>query len=153
MRRLAMSILLGWMLAGTVADAQPELNLSKVSQDWAHNWQAKDLDATLALYCDDAVFMDADGSRIAGKANLKKFFATVLAQYTTRPTLQSVRSEASGAIGYDWGDYDEVITSQAHPDSVIKSSGAYVVILRRVSGRWLIAAQTWTGNAPVPVKR
>jgi uncharacterized protein (TIGR02246 family) len=140
-------------LAMTPAKAGSVGSLAQPSQDWARCWQARDLEATLALYTDDAVFMDAGGSRIAGKPALRKFFAVVLSQYRARPTMHSVESEASGDLGYDWGDYSEVVTPLAKPDGAIQTHGTYLVILKRVAGRWLIAEQMWTGNVPVPVKR
>ena len=127
--------------------------LAEVSQSWARHWEAKNLDAVLSLYADDAVFMDATGSRVSGKAQLRTFFASVLKQYSAHPTLRSVRSSSSGALGYDWGDYREIVVPVGHPDRAIKTSGTYLVILRNIAGRWLIADQMWTGNEPVPVKR
>jgi uncharacterized protein (TIGR02246 family) len=127
--------------------------LAQVSLDWAHDWQAKNLDATLALYTDDAVFMDATGSRVSGKPALRKFFATVLAQYSAHPTMHSVNSGSSGDLGYDWGDYWEIVIPVGKAVEAIETKGTYLVILRKVSGHWLIASQMWTGSVPVPVKR
>jgi ketosteroid isomerase-like protein len=128
-------------------------SLAKVSLDWAHAWQAKKLDATLALYAGDAVFMDANGSRVTGKPALRSFFATVLAQYSAQPTMHSVSNGSSGDLGYDWGDYTETVVPVADPSHAIQTKGTYLVILKRISGHWLIASQMWTGNVPVPVKR
>lgn len=127
--------------------------LAQVSQDWARDWQAKKLDAVLALYTDDAVFLDAGGSEVAGKPALRKFFAGVLAMYGARPLMRSTASASSGDLGYDSGDYSETITPVAKPGSAIATHGSYLVILRRVDGHWLIARQMWTGNVPVPVKQ
>ena len=144
-------------LAGAVASSGvPAAQIDplvQVSVDWARNWQAKKLDDVLALYADDAVFMDADGSRISGKPALRKFFAGVLQQYSAHPSLNSVGNASDGALGYDWGDYSEIVESVAKPVHAIKAQGTYLVILRKTGGRWLIANQMWTGNVPVPVKR
>jgi uncharacterized protein (TIGR02246 family) len=133
--------------------AYPPRELTQPSQDWARDWQSKNLDATLALYTDDAVFLDADGSHVDGKPALRKFFATVLRQYSAKPVLRSVGNAMSGDLAYDWGEYSEIVTPVAKPDAAIKTHGTYLVVLRRVSGRWLIAKQMWTGSAPVPVKK
>jgi uncharacterized protein (TIGR02246 family) len=146
-------VALGLTIGAAQAQAPAGTDLAKVSQDWAQNWEARNLDATLALYADDAVFMDATGSRISGKAALRKFFATVLSQYSAHPALHSVNSTSSGDLGYDWGDYSETVVPVAHPASAIRTSGTYLVLLRKIAGRWLIAAQMWTGNTPVPVKQ
>jgi uncharacterized protein (TIGR02246 family) len=123
------------------------------SKSWAVFWQNKDLERVLSLYTDDAVFMDADGSRVSGKPALRKFFSAVLKQYSAQPLLRSVAHASSGDLGYDWGDYDEVVSPMSNPSNAIETHGTYLVILKRVSGRWLIASQMWTGNVPVPVKR
>jgi uncharacterized protein (TIGR02246 family) len=144
-------------LAGALASsgyAAEQINpLAQVSVEWARDWQAKKLDDVLSLYADDAVFMDADGSRVSGKAALRKFFAGVLQQYTAHLSLHSVDNASDGALGYDWGDYSEIVESVAKPVHAIKTRGTYLVILRKAGGRWLIAEQMWTGNVPVPVKK
>jgi uncharacterized protein (TIGR02246 family) len=142
------------LIASAVGGQEPRASaLAEVSQNWSRDWEARDIDAVLALYTDDAVFMDATGSRVSGKAQLRTFFATVLKQYSAHPVLRSVRSSSSGALGYDWGDYREVVVPVTHPEKAIRTSGTYLVILRNVSGRWLIANQMWTGNEPVPVRK
>ena len=152
LRKIALALVLAAVAAAT-AHAQSAPDLAQVSQDWARAWQAKNLAATLRLYADDAVFMDPSGLRVSGKPGLRRFFETVLAQYSAHPQLHSVRSGRSGDLGYDWGDYTETLTPHLHPDQAIKASGTYLVILRREYGRWVIADQVWTGNVPVPVKR
>jgi len=140
----------GRLESATTSASDP---LAQVSQDWARDWQAKKLDAVLALYTQDAVFMVGDGSRVSGQPALKLFFANVLKQYSAIPRLRSVGNSASGDLAYDWGDYSETVTPVADPAAAIETHGTYLVILRRVQGRWRIAEQMWTGDKPVPVKR
>jgi len=151
--RIALPACVAATLIAFGAAAEEPRTLADISQRWAQAWEAKNLDAVLSLYTDDAVFMDATGSRISGKAQLRTFFAAVLKQYSAHPVLRSVRSSNSGTLGYDWGDYREIVVPVDHPDKAIKTSGTYLVILRNVSGRWLIASQMWTGSVPVPVRR
>ena len=154
LRTLMPACIAATLLASGVGGEEPHISrLAEVSQNWARNWEARNLDAVLSLYTSDAVFMDSTGSRVSGKVDLRRFFATVLKQYSAHPVLHSIRSSSSGALGYDWGDYREVVVPAGHPDRAIKTSGTYLVILRNVSGRWLIANQMWTGNKPVPVKK
>ena len=127
--------------------------LAGPSISWAFDWERKDLEGVLALYTDDAVFMDATGARIAGKPALRKFFAAVLRQYTAHPTMHSVAAYSVGDLADEWGDYSEVVVPVAKPDAAIKTQGTYLVILHKVGSHWLIANQMWTGNVPVPVKR
>jgi uncharacterized protein (TIGR02246 family) len=136
-----------------IAQAERSDALAQASLDWARSWQAKQLEPVLSLYTEDAVFMDSNGSRVAGKSALRKFFATVLEQYSAHPSLRSVNNGSSGDLGYDWGDYTETVVPVAKPTNAIQTSGTYLVILRKVSSRWLIASQMWTGSVPVPVKK
>jgi ketosteroid isomerase-like protein len=154
-RRIALTFFLTAIAASLSVDAHATSSnsLAQVSADWSRDWQAKNLEAVLSLYAEDAVFMDADGSRVAGKPALRKFFESVLKQYSAQPSLHSVDNSSSGDLGYDWGDYSEVVTPVATPDRAIRTSGTYLVILKKVAGHWLIAEQMWTGNVPVPVKR
>jgi uncharacterized protein (TIGR02246 family) len=151
--RLIVSVFAFVGVATLSAAPAPANPLTLPTENWADNWEHKNLDAVLALYADDAVFMDATGARIAGKPALRKFFATVLQQYTAHPTMHSVAAYSAGDLGYEWGDYSEVVVPVAKPDAAIKAQGTYLVILRKIGGHWLIANQMWTGNVPVPVKQ
>ena len=126
------------------AGAEP----SGVAGAWSQAWQAKRLDAVMQLYSDDAIFMDPSGVRISGRAQLRSFFAGVLARYTAYPSLHSVRSVSSGDLGYDSGDYTEVLQPVASPGGSIRTHGSYLFILRKLSGRWLITTQMWTAAPP-----
>jgi ketosteroid isomerase-like protein len=155
MLKIIAGILVVFGMAASTVDAQPTAGneLAQVGVDWARDWEAKELGSVLSLYTDDAVFMDANGSRVTGKAALQKFFATVLRQYSAHPSLRSVKNGSSGDLGYDWGDYTETVVPVADPAHAIRTAGTYLVILQNVSGHWLIAEQMWTGSVPVPVKK
>lgn len=149
--RFAGFVLVAGMLA-MPAMAQSQNELAQVSQDWARNWRAKELFPTLSLYTDDAVVMDADGSRVSGKPALRQYFKLLLRHESAEPTLHSVSSGSSGDLGYDWGDYSETVRPIGDPRPPFETHGTYLVILRRVDGHWLIANQMWTASVPVPVK-
>lgn len=155
MQKIIVGTLVAFGMSASPVAAQPTAGneLAQVSAAWAREWEAKNLESVLSLYTDDAVFMDATGSRVMGKAALQRFFATVLHQYTAHPMLRSVKNGSSGDLGYDWGDYTETVVPVADPAHAIKTQGTYLLILREVGKRWLIADQMWTGNVPVPVKR
>jgi uncharacterized protein (TIGR02246 family) len=144
----------GLFLSGVApAGAASIPELAALTQSWAREWQARHLDAVLELYAPDAVFINADGSRVAGKPALRQFFKTVLEQYKAEPTVASVTSEEAGDLGTDWGGYHEVVTPIGKAGNPIETHGTYLVIARRSGGRWLIEDQMWTGSTPVPVKR
>jgi len=152
-RTIATAFIAAMIAVPATAQTAATSSLAVPSEEWAHRWQSKDLEAVLALYTDDAVFVNADGSRVTGKPALRKFFASVLKQYSAKPSLHSVDNASSGNLGYDWGDYTEIVSPVAKRSNPIRTGGTYLVILRRVSGHWLIAEQMWTGSTPVPIGR
>jgi uncharacterized protein (TIGR02246 family) len=119
-----------------------------VSEEWAEHWSAKNLDAVVALYADDAVFLPSTGSRVTGRAAIRELFAKALVASTTRLRVQSKTTGQSGDLAYDSGEYEEKATS----GGVTRTGhGNYLVILRRVgAGRWLIVEHMWT-DAPATV--
>jgi len=90
------------------------------------------------LYADDAVIHPANESPVRGRANLDRYFT---ANYTepvneTLTTVAIVISEA-GDMAYEIGR-----TMSA------TGVGKYLTIYRKVNGRWLIAADTWSHDTP-----
>jgi uncharacterized protein (TIGR02246 family) len=116
--------------------------VAQVSERWAKEWSAKNLEGVVGLYADDAVFLPSTGSRVAGKAAIRALFDQALATNTPDLHVKSRSSEQSGNLAYDSGEYDETIESAGAKRS---SHGSYLVVLRRGDkGDWLIVAHMWT---------
>ena len=139
-------------LAPVSAYSKEGVEPSQIAGAWSQAWEAKRLDAVMQLYSNDATFMDPSGVRVTGRAELRTFFAGVLARYNAHPSLHSVRSASSGDLGYDSGDYTEVLQPVAMPGGSIRTHGSYLFILQKLSGRWLITTQMWTAAPPSLVK-
>lgn len=118
----------------------------EVSQLWARSWSAKDLEGTLALYADDAVFLPSIGGRVVGRAAIRTLFAQALA--VTMPTLRLTSKESglSDELAFDSGEYEETLVSQ---DGSREIRGSYLVVLRRDGrGAWRIVQHMWTDVRP-----
>ena len=121
-----------------------------VSTEWAADWSAKKLDATLALYAPAPVFLPTVGPRWAGLSVLRTNFAGLLANYNPHITLHSLKAETSGDLAYDDGVYEETITSMKD-GKVIAARGSYLFVFRRDKhGRWKIQEQTFSSYDPPP---
>ena len=116
-------------------------SISKPSQLWAREWSAKNLDALMDLYADDAVFLTATGSRTTGKAAIRELFKQALAGSGSQLKVYSRSTEESGNLAYDSGEYDEVSTINGVTK---KGAGNYLVVLRRDGNRWRIVQHMWT---------
>jgi len=116
-------------------------SINKVSHLWAREWGAKNLEALMDLYADDAVFMTATGSRTTGRQAIRELFKQALASSGSQLSIHSRETEASGNLAYDSGEYDETSTANG-----VKKSGRgnYLVVLRRDKNRWRIVQHMWT---------
>jgi uncharacterized protein (TIGR02246 family) len=121
--------------------------IAQVSEQWAKHWSAKNLEAVVALYADDAVFLPSNGSRFTGRAAIRDLFAKALASYTPELQVHSKVTGQSGDLAYDSGEYEEMSTS----GGVARTGrGNYLVVLRRdAEKRWRIVEHMWT-DAPAP---
>lgn len=123
--------------------------LAKISEQWAKEWSARNLDAVIALYAEDAVFLTATGSRTTGRAAIRELFEKALAANTSDLHVQSKVTEQSGNLAYDSGEYEETTTSGGVKR---KCRGNYLVVLRRDGKKqWRIVEHMWT-DVPATVE-
>jgi uncharacterized protein (TIGR02246 family) len=122
---------------------RPSMNpVALISEQWAREWSAGNLDALMALYAEDAVFLTATGSRTTGRVAIRELFEKAFAASTSDLHVQSKVTEQSGQLAYDSGQYEETTTTGGLKRS---GRGNYLVVLRR-DGRkqWRIAQHMWT---------
>ena len=137
-------------IAATASDTSADAAaVAALSARWAKLWSAKDLDGTVALYAEDAVFCPSTGTRVAGRDRIRALFAEALAVVTPSLTVRSTRAEVSGDLACDIGEYEETIVANGKTHT---GRGSYLLVARRdAASRWLIVAQMWT-DVPVAGK-
>ena len=116
-------------------------SVAGISEQWAKEWSAGNLDALMALYAEDAVFLTATGSRSTGRAAIPELFQKALAANRSDLHVQSKMTEQSGKLAYDSGQYEETTTTAG-----VKRSGRgnYLVVLRRDrKEQWQIVQHMW----------
>jgi uncharacterized protein (TIGR02246 family) len=145
-------VLIAFLPIGAQAAPTPA-PVAQLAQDWARHWRSKDLEDVLALYAPDAVWVSGDGRRVTGATELHEFFASVLKGYSAKIDMRSVNGGSSGDLGYDSGDYSELITPVAAAADKIAVHGAWLIVARRIDGHWRIAEQFWTQSTPVHISR
>jgi uncharacterized protein (TIGR02246 family) len=116
--------------------------VAQISAQWAKEWSAKNLEALIALYADDAVFLPATGTRVTGRAAIRDLFEKALAGNPSELHLQSRVAEQSGNLAYDSGDYEEKTVSGGITRS---GRGNYLAVFRRDGkNQWRIVEHMWT---------
>jgi uncharacterized protein (TIGR02246 family) len=137
-------------LAFIIAAATGSLaaDVTSLSNAWAAAWNAKDIDAIVQLYAPEPVFLANSGERLSGIDEIRTNFAMGLSEFTPKLTLHSKTSAASGALAYDSGTYDEIITP-VRGGGVSAVRGNYLFVFQRQkNGEWKILEQTFTQFDP-----
>lgn len=138
-----MRILLVIMLVlPQVSTADP---IAKLRQKWAHDLQEKRLEASIALYAQDAVFIQPDGTRVKGLVAIRRLYEKVTSTFDSSLNFSSERVEISRDLAYDSGTYTETLVMRATHKSIL-NKGSYLTIYRKgKDGNWKIVEQMWAG--------
>ena len=103
-------------------------------QHWMRSIRARDLDAILDLYADDATYMPPGKPAFSGKQALREIWASYLqrdgfvANY-----FPTIHLSAAGDMAYDIGRYQISMKKEGRP---VAFEGKYVVVWRLEDGRW-----------------
>jgi uncharacterized protein (TIGR02246 family) len=98
-----------------------------------------DVEAILAHYADDAVFMPADLPSVSGQDHLRAAYARTLARVRILPGGQSVAEDVITLGEFAWVRTDSRAVA-ADPRTGEQADGHFreVFLMRRVSGDWKI---------------
>lgn len=117
-----------------MAERPPE----SAHDDFKHAFLARDLDALVALYEDDATFVNADGSTVQGKAAIREALAGFLAALGADGTMSletryAVRHGDLALLSNAW----HLRGSGADGQPVDLHGLTTEVVRRQADGRWL----------------
>jgi uncharacterized protein (TIGR02246 family) len=130
-------------LALAAGMAVPSPDFSALRNAWAQTIRAKQLDASVALYAPDGVFVLQNGTRFKGRAAIRSLYIGAMKMYDSNMTFKPLASYTSGDLAYDSGRWSEILTLRAS-GKIRKTTGSYMTVYRYENGRWLIIEQVWT---------
>ena len=133
------------LLAGPASAATP----SALSAQWAADWSAKKLDAVMAGYAPQPVFLPTIGPRWVGAAAIRKNCAGLLATYNPHIVLRSLETQASGDLAYDSGTYDETLLPVKGGKPIAAKGGYLFMFQKQTNGDWKILEQTFSSFDPI----
>ena len=114
---------------------------------------AKDTNAVVALYADDAQLLAPNRPRAEGTDAIRQVWAALFRMPGAQLTLTSDRrivSEAGDLVA-DVGIYEFKVTGPKQKP--LLDVGKYVTVLQRVNGQWKIQVETWNSDsAPAPAR-
>ena len=102
---------------------------------WNSDFKAKNLEALLGHYSDDAFFV-APGVQAEGSTAIRKVYADALADHYFSVELAADKVEASGDLAYARGHFTEKHEDQKTA-KIITESGSYLTIYKKqADGSW-----------------
>lgn len=127
-------------------------SISGIASSYVEAYMAKDLDAVVASYTDDAVEMPPDSPENVGMMAINDFYDRAFEIYDDmgQLTLTSQEIEGMDGLAYDRGTWSwtGVMPEMTDTTTVI---GKYLVIARRQeSGVWLWTRMIWNEDQESP---
>jgi uncharacterized protein (TIGR02246 family) len=137
--------------SSSLADSRPFLNVDSLirnlDQDFVTSFNTGNYDQVAALFAQDGAFMAPHHDPAYGPKAVERLLRQFAESGYEDLRLETIRVEASGDLAMEIGRYSVGIRK---PDgTIIADRGKYVKAWRRL-GVWLIVADCWSSNLPVP---
>ncbi len=137
----------------TVDAATVRTEIETINDRFEQALVAHDAATVATFYTDDAVALPAGAPRAQGRAAIEDMFAEWFEQAPapesfTLTTDDLVLAE-SGEVAYEIGTYQVRGTSPA--GETYDETGKYLVVWEDVNGEWKVAADSWSGDAPMHI--
>jgi len=102
---------------------------TQIRQEFLRAYNAKDMDAVVALYAEDATLV-SDGGTFRGRAEIRKWVKAGVDQGSTLVIEPSVE-KSSGTLAYGTGRTRRLVGSVVH-------LGQYLIVMEKIGGEWKI---------------
>jgi len=137
--------------SSSLADSRPFLNVDSLirnlGQDFVTSFNTGNYDQVAALFAQDGTFMSPHHDPAYGPKAVERLLRQFAESGYEDLRLETIRVEASGDLAMEIGRYSVGIRK---PDgTILADRGKYVKAWRRL-GAWLIRADCWSSNLPVP---
>lgn len=144
---LALTLFACQPAAAPLSDAEVAA-VRAASDAWEENARASDWDAVTALYTEDATLMPPNTESVQGRAAIQAFWEAFPPASELELTSEEV--DGRGDLAFERGSYSLTLMIEGMSEPV-PDSGKYIVILRRqADGSWLIAADIFNSDLPLP---
>jgi len=139
MKMLAFALSLIFSLAAWAQQSRNEPG-AQIRQEFLRAYNAKDVDAVVALYAEDATLV-SDGGTFHGRNEIRKWVQSGLDQGSRLEAIEPGLEKSSGALAYGTGRSRRIAGSELH-------LGQYLIVMEKISDEWKIV-QHFSVNAAV----
>lgn len=120
--------------------------IRKTGDEWAHHWNAGDLERVVAAYATDAVYLPPHHEAVHGRDAIRGYLQGPLHHGVTGLGFEVTYIKQQGDVAWDVGTY-RMSVPQAD-GSKKEDHGKYLTVWKRSGGKWLIAADAWSSDLP-----
>ena len=99
-------------------------------QEFLRAYNAKDADAVVALYAEDATLV-SDGGTFRGRDEIRKWVKAGLDQGSRLEAIEPSVAKSSGILAYGTGRTRRLVGSVVH-------LGQYLIVMEKIGGEWRI---------------
>ncbi len=120
--------------------------IRKISDEWAHDWNAGDADGVAGLYAEDAVYLPPHHEAVRGRNAIREYLKTPLAHGVSDLSFAVSYIKQQETIAWDVGTYHMMVPQS---DGTKKEDrGKYLSVWRLTGKNWLLVADAWSSDLP-----
>jgi uncharacterized protein (TIGR02246 family) len=106
-------------------------------------FEKRDAKGVAELYTDDGMLLPPGSPTVQGREQIEKFWKTVMDSGVTKVTLETLEAEGFGDTAFERGKY-----ALWNKEAKELAKGHYLVIWKRIAGKWKLHRDTWNSSAP-----
>jgi uncharacterized protein (TIGR02246 family) len=137
--------------SSSLVDSRPFLDVQSMirnlAQDFVTSFNTGNYDQVAALYAEDGVFMAPHRDPAYGPKAVERLLRQIGEAGYEDLRLETIRVEAAGDLAMEIGRY--TVGIRQSDGTILADRGKYLKAWRRL-GAWLIVADCWSSNMPVP---
>jgi len=123
------------------------LTIRKIGSDWAHHWNAGDLDEVVATYAPDAVYLPPHHEAVHGRDAIREYLRAPLGHGVTDLAFDVTYIKQSGNVAWDVGTYRMSVPQNDRTRK--EDHGKYLTVWKRAGSKWVITADAWSSDLPL----
>lgn len=127
------------LLCVAPAMAQSRAEMQQLSNAWTTTFSSGNAAAVAAMYAEDAYVLPDHALMVRGRAAIEALWKTEMQQVGNVALNVIDVAPLGGNAAREIGTY--TLTLKSQPPQA--ASGKYVVVWRKIGGRWLVVTDTW----------
>jgi len=120
--------------------------IRQTGNDWAHHWNAGDLEKVVAAYAPDAVYLPPHHEAVHGRDAIREYLRGPLSHGVSNLAFDVTYIKQGANVAWDVGTYRMSVPQS--DGSKKEDHGKYLTVWKQVGAKWLIAADAWSSDLP-----